>query len=167
MFCVDANVLMQAHRVLYPQDIAPGFWEAIAGAIEKEQVFVVHEVYREIVLGKDLLATWVKARKATIMRDQREDRKVIRELNRIDEGLKKVQPNFKPAVVNKFYEGADPWVVAYSAAYDHVVVTQEVAEPLRRKNVKIPDVCALPEVSVRCISTLELLRELGVRMVLG
>jgi hypothetical protein len=51
MFCVDANVLVQAHRVLYPQDVAPGFWEAIAGAIEQERVFVVHEAGRVVVIG--------------------------------------------------------------------------------------------------------------------
>ncbi len=69
------------------------------------------------------------------------------------------QPRFTKEAVMGFARKADPGIVAYARAHGSVVVTNDVAAPDWKSNVKIPDVCGAMGVS--CISLLELLRELG------
>lgn len=166
-YCVDADVLIQASRKAYPFDLVPGFWSAFAGAADNGDIFVVHAVYREIVGAEDELADWLKARKSSILHDERGDQGVVAELNRIDGALRARQPKFNPTAINEYYGCADSWVVTYASAYGHTVVTEEIAEPLRKKRVKIPDVCRLPGVGVPSMTTQDLMRVLGMKLVVG
>lgn len=56
-YLVDANVLMTAHRQLYPFDLAPGFWEQL---LEKaaDSIIIIEQVDQEILAGDDDLKDW-------------------------------------------------------------------------------------------------------------
>lgn len=162
-YCLDANVLIEAHQRLFPMDVAPGFWDALDDAGARGQVFVIHEVFREITRGTDELAMWLKAR-ASYVHDQRGDSATNGQLALIGQVVAARLPKYKPAAIPEFFGCADPWLVAYCAAHGHVVVTQETAEPKRQAKVKIPDVCGT--MGVRTINAIALLRTLGVRLVL-
>lgn len=53
-YLIDSNIFITAHRLLYPFDIAPGFWEQL---IEKasEKMIIIEKVNNEIVRGGDQL----------------------------------------------------------------------------------------------------------------
>ena len=57
-------------------------------------------------------------------------------------------------------DGADPWVIAHAIAHGGVVVTFEARAPVNSQQVKIPNVCQ--HFHMRCITTYQMLRELGV-----
>ena len=57
-------------------------------------------------------------------------------------------------------DGADPWVIAHAIAHGGVVVTFEARAPVNSHQVRIPNVCQ--RFDVRCITTYQMLRELGV-----
>ncbi len=154
-YCLDANVLIEAHRRYFPMDVVPGFWDALDEAGRCGEVFVIHEVFDELTDGGDELAAWMKARSA-YKHDQRGDTGTNERFGRIHTVIRSRLPAYKAAAIPEFFGGADPWVIAYCAAYDHVLVTQEIAEPKRQAKVKIPDVCG--PMGVRCINTIELLR---------
>lgn len=161
-YCLDANVLIEAHQRLFPMDVVPGFWDALDDAAKRGEVFVIHEVFREITRGNDGLARWLKARQSCV-HDQRGDAATNVRLARIGKVVAERVPQYKPVAIPEFFACADPWLVAYCAAHGHVVVTQEVAEPRRQAKVKIPDVCGA--MGVPYINAIALLRTLGVRLV--
>jgi hypothetical protein len=162
-YCLDANVLIETHHRLFPMDVAPGFWDALDEAGVRGDVFVIHEVFREVTRGTDELAKWLKAR-GSYVRDQRGDGETNVQFALVGKTVAARVPKYKPAAVPDFFGCADPWLIAYCAAHGHVVVTQEIAEPKRLAKVKIPDVCGA--MGVRYINAVELLRTLGVRLVL-
>lgn len=51
-YCLDADVLINAHRQHFPMDVVPGFWDALDRAGRQGQIFVIHEVYRELKEGE-------------------------------------------------------------------------------------------------------------------
>jgi hypothetical protein len=161
--CVDANVLIQAKQREYPMDIVPGFWDAIDRFGTSKHLFVIHGVYNEILDGKDELAAWMKPRKA-LVRDERKCAKTNQAYAQLGAAVAARKPPFTPPAVAKFHSGADPWVVAFAAANDHTVVTMEVAAPLRTAEVKMPDACKL--LNVPMINTYQLLRQLGVQLIM-
>lgn len=144
-------------------DVVPGFWDAIDLAGKQGEVFVIHEVFTELREGKDEVAEWIRTREA-YKHDQRHDVPTTLAFKQVGKEVRDRRPAYKKAAIPQFFNGADPWIVAYCAAHGHIVVTQEIAEPRRLAKVKIPDICA--PMGVQCVNTMELLRALKVRLVL-
>jgi hypothetical protein len=44
VFVVDTNFFIQAHRVSYPMDVAPGFWDKIIKLSEDEKILSIDKV---------------------------------------------------------------------------------------------------------------------------
>ena len=64
-----------------------------------------------------------------------------------------------------FLSGADPFLIAYAKAHNHIVVSHEVYVESERKKVKIPAVCR--ELNVPYNRTFEMLRQAGASFVLS
>jgi Domain of unknown function (DUF4411) len=124
---------------------------------------VIHEVYRELVEGGDELANWIRERDEYV-HDQRNDGLTAVAYRKIGKAVGRRSPAFKAAAIAEFLDAADPWLIAYCASHEHIVVTREIAAPNSISRVKIPDVCGL--MGVRCVTTMELLRTLRVQLVL-
>lgn len=161
---LDANILIQAHRSTYPIDIAPGFWTAIENAGNIGQVFIIHDVYKELQDGDDDLSQWITDRRKSLVRDHRELR-TQSEIPKIEAVVTRKRPAYHVAACRDFFSCADSWIVAHALAHSHIVVTEERPAPQSLRSVKMPDVCQL--VGVRCIRTTDLLRQLGTRLILG
>jgi hypothetical protein len=58
MYLLDANAFMEASRLYYAFDIAPGFWTWLEAAIATGDVASVTAVKDEITAGKDPLVQW-------------------------------------------------------------------------------------------------------------
>lgn len=62
MHLLDANALMEANRLYYAFDIAPGFWTWLGDPTHVGQVASIDAVKDEITAGTGDLVDWARAR---------------------------------------------------------------------------------------------------------
>lgn len=158
-YLLDTNTLIQAKNEYYGFDVCPGFWEWIDRSNRAEEVYSIDRVYNELTAGADELAEWSRERKSDFFLPF-DAHSSMREVADLVETR-----GFKPQVVQEFMRGADPFLIAYAAAYGHTIVTLEARSDGSRRKVKIPTVCE--EMSIPCIRTFDLLRDLEARFVLA
>jgi hypothetical protein len=159
-YLVDASVLMEAHRRYYRFGVCPGFWEALIWHHKQALVSSIDRVRKEIEEGKDALAHWVKNACPATFFESTNAKAVGERYGKVVEWAGE-QERYRPEALAEFATVADGWLVAYAAEHGLTVVTQEVAAPESKKEVKVPDVCAA--FKVPCIDTFEMLAHLKVR----
>ena len=156
-FVVDANVFIDFARY-YPDDIAPTFRPQLVECAEAKQWLSIDRVRKEVAMKEDWISEWADDHKQLFMSTERND--VGEVYGRIQEWASR--QDYKPVALDRLGRGADGWLVAYAVVEDLRVVTNEVAEPQNRRNVKIPDICK--EFGVDCVNMLGLMRNLGIRL---
>ena len=161
-FCLDANVFIEAHRVRYPADVFPGFWEAILDGARRGMVRSIAEVYLELARGTDGLVAWAAEHRKAIFRPN-DDEATQLALGEVYQAIDARLPRYTEAAKERFLRGADPWLVAWCLAHGHVLVTEEVNDPKATRRVALPGICRA--LGVESLNTLGLLRGLGVRFV--
>ncbi len=72
---------------------------------------------------------------------------------------------YKRSSLNRFYNGADPRLIAQALAHQDIVVTQEVKVPRDAKKVKVPNVCE--GLGVRCVNSFKVLDKEGAQFILA
>nr|BAL56842.1 PilT domain-containing protein [uncultured Acetothermia bacterium] len=161
-YVLDTSVFTQAFRSYYHFDIAPGFWQALAQHAGAGTLLSIDRVKKEIEDGKDDLAKWIENHFHRSF-ESTADNQVLAAYQRVIQWAM-AQGQYTDAAKAKFADAdnADAWVVAYALAKDYVVVTQEVAAPQSKHNIKIPDVCRA--FNVPCIDTFDMMRRLGIRL---
>jgi hypothetical protein len=50
IYCLDANVLIQAWQKYYAPEICPGYWEILNNLGKQGRIFIAEEVKNEIVV---------------------------------------------------------------------------------------------------------------------
>ena len=166
IFLIDANIMIQAHRLYYPFDFSSAFWDALIREHKKRRIFSISHVKREICRSSepekaDLLEQWVR----DVLPDSfflEPDDAVILQYKAIMQWSNS-QLRYGSGAQAHFASGADGWLIAYAAVHDMVVVTHEKPEP-NSARIKIPDVCL--KFNVTYVNTFEMLRQLDVRFVL-
>ena len=159
-YLVDASVLMEAHRRYYRFGVCPGFWDCLIWHHKQGVVSSIDRVRKEIEDGKDALRQWVKKEcPATFFKSTSD--KVVGERYGEIISWAGTQNRYRPEALAEFARAADGWLVAYAGEHGLTVVTQEVAAPESKKEVKVPDVC--DAFKVPCIDTFEMLERLNVR----
>ena len=156
-FVVDANVFIEFARY-YPDDIAPTFWPQLLERAIAKQWLSIDRVRVEIRRKEDWISEWANDNAEFFMSTETND--VAREYRRIQEWA--TRQGYTQAAQAALARAADGWLVAYAIAEDLRVVTNEVAEPTRRTNVKIPDVCKT--FGVDCVNMIDMLRALGIQL---
>lgn len=156
-FVVDANVFIDFSRY-YPPDIAPTFWPQLLERAVAKQWLSIDRVHVEINRKEDWVSRWANDNDEFFVSTERND--VATEYRRIQEWA--THEDYTQAAQDELGRAADGWLVAYAVAEDLRVVTNEVAEPSRRTNVKIPDVCK--EFGVDCVDMLGMMRALGIQL---
>jgi hypothetical protein len=162
LFLLDADVLIQAHRLYYGFDICPGFWDFLAASAER--VSTIDKVREELLHGRadDPLRTWITAQPAGFS-EATAEKETTRWAGDVFAWVQN-HHQYTAAAKKEFSEAADGWLVAHAKAAGKVVVTREKAEPMAKRVVKLPDVCR--QFEIECVDTFALLRELGARFVL-
>jgi hypothetical protein len=136
---LDANVLITANRLYYPQDRVPEFWDWLLHHAQNGQLKLPVEMVEEIRQGNDALAEWLSDRNHlnALCLEEEADVALVRVV---------VTRGYASDLTDQEIEiiGRDPFLVSY-ALKDHenrCVVTTEVSKPRRvRANRRIPDVC--------------------------
>jgi len=154
-YCLDANTLIEAHRRYYALETFPIFWSWLLE--NTDNLGSIGAVYRELTVSGDSLSDWAKAQKQSgFFRFDDEDEAV--QLNYI-EVVNAVErdPYYSPEEKARFFQGADPWLIAYATTHNLLLVTHERKVGLGSKKVKIPNVCEAFQ--VECIDTFNMLRQ--------
>ncbi len=156
-YILDANIFIEAKNRYYAFNLCPGFWDSLLHHNSMGILESIDRVRKELLDGKDNLATWSKKSPdlfaSTVSKD------VLRAYRDIIQWVQS-QERFTNAAKSEFADDPDAWVIAYAKANNAIVVTQEASAPKSRKDVKIPDVCK--HFGVECSNTFDMLEELGV-----
>ncbi|NOZ68906.1 MAG: DUF4411 family protein [Deferribacteres bacterium] len=158
-YLLDANVFIQAKRLHYGMDFCPAFWEWLQRQNEAGNVFSIEKVADELEAGNDELSEWAVRMGTDFFLPP--DERMLASLATVSQWVQ--GQNYRSAAVSAFLQDADYYLVAYALAYQHVVVTHEVASDGVRQ-VKIPNVCI--GVQVKCMTPFEMLRKERARFVL-
>lgn len=152
---------MEAHRRYYRFGICPGFWEALVWHHKQGSVSSIDRVRKELEEGKDALRQWVKDECPATFFVSTSSKTVGGRYGEIITWAGS-QNRYRPEALAEFATVADGWLAAYAGENALTVVTQEVAAPESKKEVKIPDVCEAFDVP--CIDTFEMLEKLKIRL---
>jgi len=154
-YCLDTNVLIQAWNWYYAPDICSSYWNCLESLIEKGDIFIPEEVFREIEKEDDQLLVWVKQHKEIFVHEINQD---------VEECIKKVYENpshHRLVDTLKSRSLADPWVIAHAMAESAVVVTKENIELRSRNRIRIPNVC--DDLKIEWINDFEFIRRMGIK----
>lgn len=162
IYCIDANVLIQAWQKYYSPDLCPDYWDILNELGKQGRIFIPEEVKNEIVVtessGKweDDLSTWLKRSSIPI-------HKLSENVIACWQRILQADPIHKLLVDNiKGRSLADPWLIAHAMDTNSTVVTKENMESaMNSKRVKIPNVCK--NMGVRCIDDFEFIKEIGLK----
>lgn len=155
IYCLDANVLIQAWQKYYSPILCPDYWKILDDLGSKGRIFICQEVFDEIVKSEDNLSSWLRNSKIPV---RKANESVIEKLKHIY----KTPAHIKLVDNTKKRSLADPWIIAHAMDTNSVVVTKE--EKITQVNstkVKIPNVC--DNVGVRWINDFEFVNELNLR----
>lgn len=155
LYCLDANVLIQAWQKYYSPKFCPDYWDVLIELGSKHLIFIPELVFEEITRTDDDLASWLKKNKIPI-------RKIDESVTRCLQEIYSTNPNHKKLVDNiKGRSLADPWVIAHAINEEATVVTkEEKVTALNSKKIKIPNVCE--NMHVRWINDFEFIDELDI-----
>jgi hypothetical protein len=160
MFLLDANAFMEASRLYYDFDIAPGFWSWLEKPSLAGQVGSMQVIKDEITAGTGQLVTWASGLPPEFwLQETAETVAVMADLS-----AWAAHPSrpYSQAAVNEFLGSADLRIVAHASAIGATVVTREQPGPDSKKSVKIPEAC--DEVNVVWTDPFSAYRALGLQL---
>lgn len=156
-YIFDTNIFIRSKYEM-PMDLWPTFWTKIAEMINSGNVFSNIQVKSEIDKGGDELTTWMKYNVPTDFYIEN-DLDVMTKYGDVIRWANG-NPVYRPEAVAEFSQVADAYLVAASAAKGYTLVTNETADPMCKRRVKIPDACNA--FGVRFCDLNTVFRELGI-----
>ena len=160
MHLFDSNTFMEASRLYYGFDLAPGFWEWLVSENMRDQIASIEAVKDEITAGTGELVMWAESVPADFWRPITEA--TLQSAGELSEWAADPGRNYTQAAVDDFLSKADYWLVADAMATGTTVVTREVSSPDSKKRILIPDACAA--FGVRCAQPFPVYAMLGLRL---
>jgi predicted nucleic acid-binding protein len=156
LYCLDANVLIQAWQKYYNPKFCPSYWDVLTTLGKQDKIFIPELVYEEITRTEDELSTWLKGSKIPI-------RKISEPVTFCMQRIYLTDPIHKNLVDNtKARSLADPWIIAHALHEGAVVVTkEEKVTALNSTRIKIPNVC--DNMGIRWINDFDLIGEMGIQ----
>ncbi len=156
IYCLDANVLIEAWQKYYSPKFCPGYWDILNNLGSQGKIFIVEEVFNEITRTEDDLSDWLKKSKIPVKRIDGKVTKCLQNIYAKDPSHQTLVDNTKARSL------ADPWVIAHAMNEGAVVVTKEgKVTALNAKRVKIPNVCE--NMGIAWINDFEFVAELNIQ----
>ena len=162
-YLLDTNTFITAKKKFYAYDIVPTFWQTLLEKFHAGTVKIIDAVEEELLVGDDDLADWIKkniqkgkdVNSCPFVIPSKNDVEVITNYQTMANKIFNNQ-QYSPPNKQKFFSGADPWLVASAEIYNGTVVTFEEMPGANSKKIKIPDVCQ--QMNVRCMDLYEMMR---------
>ena len=159
VYLADSNFFIQAHRAIYPLDVALGFWDKVKALAHNADIISIDKVKDEIYQNEDALKVWCEA---NLPGDFFKDSSVaFAEYRSIAVWANSMSSHYKPTALAAFLSAneADAWLVAYAMKQNLTLLTYERSEPNSKKKIKIPDVCI--QFGLNYLTTIEMFRALN------
>lgn len=163
IYCLDANVLIQAWQKYYAPEICPDYWVILNELGKQRRIFIAEEVKNEIVVTDDKekkeddLSKWLKRSSIPV-------HKPTESVIKCWQNIIQANPLHKLLVDNvKGRSLADPWVISHALDKKATVVTKEspIISLNAKKPVTIPNVC--DNMRVRWIDDFAFVKEIGLK----
>jgi predicted nucleic acid-binding protein len=156
IYCIDANVLIQAWQKYYSPKYCPDYWSVLNELGIQGKIFLSQMVFDEITRTDDGLSKWLKKSKIPV-------RKVDEPVTKCLQGIFSKNPIHKYLVDNiKGRSLADPWVIAHAINEGATVVTkEEKVTAINSTKIKIPNVC--DNMGVNWINDFQFIEEMGIK----
>ncbi len=145
-WCFDTSALIEPWVRLYPPDLFPRVWQALAELAESGVIAAPVDVRLELERQSDGLSDWVKALSGFFVEADRSTMEVYADVVNNHPGFLKV---------NSTKSGADPVVIATAAVHNVPVVTYETMAKVGAAP-KIPNVCVA--MGLQHVSIVDVLR---------
>jgi len=156
VYCLDANVLIQAWQKYYSPKFCPSYWDLLNELGSQGRIFIAEEVFNEITRTEDDLCKWLKASKIPVRSIDANVTKCLQDIYAKDPSHKTLVDNTKARSL------ADPWVIAHAISEGATVVTkEEKVTALNSNRIKIPNVC--DNMGVDWINDFEFISELNIQ----
>lgn len=161
VFLLDTNFFIQAHRSIYPLDVAPSFWKKVKELAAQGKIISIDKVKAEIYKNEDELKAWCKDELPPDF--FKDSTTVLNAYAQVVNWAMSKKGHYQQRALNEFLDAdeADAWLVAYALEHGLSIVTYEVSEPNTKKKIKIPEAC-IP-FSISFVNTIEMLRMLRER----
>lgn len=141
-YIIDSNVFIQGKNFHYHFSFCEGFWDWVREGFDNGLIFSIHKVRAELAAGKkgDEARQWAEDMPKGFFLDDVGDAAVMREYGHVMNWAATNQ-HYQRAALDRFAEAmrADAFLLAYARAHGHIVVTQELSQPEKKKEVPIPD----------------------------
>lgn len=163
IYCLDANVLIQAWQKYYAPDLCPDYWDILNKLGSEGKIFIPEEVKNEIVVTEDKekkeddLSKWLKRSSIPV-------HKPTEEVIKCWQNIIQANPLHKLLVDSaKGRSLADPWVISHALNKKATVVTKEnpIISINAKKPVTIPNVCE--NMGIRWIDDFTFVKEIGLK----
>ncbi|NAS14435.1 DUF4411 family protein [Poritiphilus flavus] len=156
LYCLDANVLIQAWQKYYSPEISPSYWDTLNDLGRRGIIFVPSAVKDEIEKGEDDLYLWLKSSSIPI-------RQIDGQVTKCLKDIYAANPTHKYLVSsNGIHSLADPWVIAHAINENAVVVTKEIKDVYKKPTkIKIPHVC--DNMKIKWINDFDFIKEVNIR----
>lgn len=161
MYLMDSNAFMEANRLYYGFDIAPGFWEWLGDPSLAGQVGSIDAVKHEITAGHGDLVDWAHARPSTFWLADTDA--VVTAMAQLSAWATDPSHQYRQEAVDEFLGSADYKLIAHAIATGATVATREQPAPESKKKIKIPDVCQA--FNIAWTDPFSLYRALGMRLI--
>lgn len=161
MYLLDANAFMEAYRLYYAFDIAPGFWKWLGDSSLARQVGSIDAVKEEITAGTGDLVTWAASLPPEFWVADTDD--VVAAMAELAAWANEPARQYRQEAVDEFMASADLKLIAHAMVSGATVVTREQPAPDSKKKIKIPDACN--EFRVSWTDPFGAYRALGLRLI--
>jgi hypothetical protein len=156
IYCLDANVLIQAWQKYYSPKLCPTYWEILNDLGSKGRIFIAEEVFNEITRTEDELCEWLKASKIPVRNISENVTRCLQAIYAKDASHTSLVDNTKSRSL------ADPWIIAHAMNENAIVVTKEEKITASNSNkIRIPNVCE--NMGVTWINDFEFILELKIQ----
>jgi predicted nucleic acid-binding protein len=158
VYCIDANILIQAWQKYYSPEICPSYWKVLNDLGKKGVIFIPEIVYEEIEKGEDNLFEWFKNSDIPIRKIDGEVTNCLKEIYAFHSSHKYLVSS------NGIHSKADLWVNAHAIKENAIVVTKETKDYFKKQTkIKIPHVC--DNMNVKWIDDFEFIRNLNITFI--
>ena len=163
IYCLDANVLIQAWQKYYSPVLCPDYWDVLNELGKEGRIFIPEEVKNEIVVTEDTekseddLSKWLKRSTVPILKTTEATIKCWQTILQVNPLHRLLVDNVKGRSL------ADPWVISHALDKKATVVTKEspITSINAKKPVTIPNVC--DNMGIRWIDDFAFVKELGLK----
>ena len=141
-YLLDSNVFIQAHRMYYPFDVVPNFWNKLEELSDRELIISIDKVKKELcdISRPDELSTWCNDKmNGGFFVDTTPCVDKYGEIALWTYSHTQFIQNAKDEFLKT--DLADPWLIAYAMKNNCIIVTHETSNPNAKKRIKIPEPC--------------------------